>query len=95
MTGNNVQPEHIHLMVSIPPKYAVAQYNGYLKVKLALQLFDCYSQQRKRYWGHVWSRDCCVSTVGLDEERIRKYIQWQRRKDANEDAAATQGKLFD
>ncbi len=78
----NVQPEHVHLVVSIPPKYAVAQYMGYLKGKLALHLFDHYPQLRKRYWGqHVWSRGYCVSTVGLDEERIRKNVRWQDERE--------------
>ena len=90
----NVQADHVHLVVSIPPKYAMSQFMGYLKGKLALRLFDKHAQLRKRYWGqHLWSRGYCVSTVGLDEERIRKYVKWQNKKD--EDAEATQGKLFD
>ena len=88
----NVQRDHVHLVVSIPPKYAVSKYMGFLKGKLALQLFDRYPQLRRHYWGqHVWSRGYCVSTVGLDEERIKKYVRWQNRKDAD----ATQGKLFE
>lgn len=87
----NVQPDHVHLVVSVPPKYAFSQYMGFLKGKLALRLFDRFPQLRKRYWGqHVWSRGYCVSTVGLDEERIKKYVKWQNRRDAE----ATQGKLF-
>ncbi len=90
----NVQPDHVHLVVSIPPKYAVSQFMGFLKGKLALDLFDHYPELRKKYWGqHVWSRGYCVSTVGLDEERIRKYVKWQNQK--SEDSEATQGRLFD
>lgn len=90
----NVQVDHVHLVVSIPPKYAVSQFAGYLKGKLALRLFDKYSQLRKKYWGqHLWSRGYCVSTVGLDEARIRKYVQWQNKKDEADDAI--QGNLFD
>ena len=90
----NVQPDHVHIIISIPPKYAVSQVMGFMKGKLALRLFDKFPQLRKRYWGqHVWSRGYCVSTVGLDEERIRKYVKWQNLKD--EDADATQGRLFD
>lgn len=67
---------------------------GFLKGKLALNLFDRYPQLCKKYWGqHVWSRGYCVSSVGLDEERIRKYVKWQNKKDA--DAQANQGRLFD
>lgn len=83
----------VHLVVSIPPRYVVSQFMGFLKGKLALQLFDRFPQLRKKYWGqHVWSRGYCVSTVGLDEERIKKYVKWQRSKD--KDADVTQGKLF-
>jgi putative transposase len=90
----NVQADHVHLIVSIPPKYAVSKFMGYLKGKLALKLFDRYPQLRKRYWGqHLWSRGYCVSTIGLDEERIRKYVKWQNQKD--KDGEATQGRLFD
>ena len=90
----NVQPDHVHIVVSIPPKYAVSQFMGFLKGKLALDLFDHYPELRKKYWGqHVWSRGYCVSTVGLDEERIKKYVKWQNQK--SEDSEATQGRLFD
>ena len=90
----NVQADHIHLIVSIPPKYAVSKFMGYLKGKLALKLFDRYPKLRQRYWGqHLWSRGYCVSTIGLDEERIRKYVKWQNKKDADSDAS--QRSLFD
>jgi putative transposase len=71
----NVQPDHIHLVVSIPPQYAVSSVMGFLKGKLALQLFQRYERFGKRYWGrHLWSRDYCVSTIGLNEDQIRKYV---------------------
>jgi putative transposase len=90
----NVQSDHVHLVATIPPKYAVSQFMGFLKGKLALRLFDRYPQLRKKYWGqHVWSRGYCVSTVGLNEERIVKYVKWQNKKDKKFDA--TQGRLFE
>lgn len=90
----NVQPDHVHLVVSIPPKYAVSQFMGFLKGKMALRLFDRYPKLRKQYWGqHVWSRGYCVSSVGLDEERIKKYVKWQNQKE--KDSEAMQGRLFD
>ena len=90
----NVQPDHVHLIISIPPKYEVSKVVGFLKGKLALKLFDKFPQLRKKYWGqHVWLRGYCVSTVGLDEERIRKYVKWQNWKD--EDAESGQRRLFD
>jgi putative transposase len=90
----NIQPDHIHLVVSIPPKYAVSEFMGYLKGKLALRLFQQYEHLGRRYWGrHLWSRGYCVSTVGLDEEKIRKYVKWQEKQE--KDIEATQGRLFD
>ena len=78
----NVQPDHIHLVLSIPPKYAVSTVMGYLKGKLALRLFQRYERLGRKYWGrHLWSRGYCISTVGLDEEKIRLYVKWQEQKD--------------
>ena len=78
----NVQEDHIHLVLSIPPKYAVSSLIGFLKGKLALRLFGRYERLGKRYWGrHLWSRGYCVSTVGLDEEQVRAYVKWQEGKE--------------
>ena len=90
----NIQPDHIHLVLSIPPKYAISNVMGFLKGKLALRLFQRYEQLGKRYWGqHLWSRGYCVSTVGLDEDKIRKYVKWQEAQDKQ--AEQTQQRLFD
>ena len=90
----NIQPDHVQLVVSIPPKYAVSDFMGYLKGKLAIRLFQQYEKLGKRYWGqHLWSRGYCVSTIGLDEDRIRKYVQWQEQREKKDEAV--QGKLFD
>jgi putative transposase len=89
----SVKPDHIHLVMSIPPKYAVSTVMGYLKGKLALKLFERYEQLGRKYWGrHLWSRGYCVSTVGLDEEKIRLYVKWQEKKD--QESEAIQGSLF-
>jgi putative transposase len=78
----NVQVDHVHLIVSIPPKYSVSAFMGFLKGKIALRLFQKYDRVGKKFWGrYFWSRGYCVSTVGLDEERIRKYVKWQQKKD--------------
>lgn len=88
----NVQEDHVHAVLIIPPKYAVSQIMGFLKGKLALRLFDRFPELRKRYWGqHVWARGYCVSTVDLDEDRVRKYVKWQNKKDEEN----TRGRLFD
>jgi putative transposase len=90
----NVQPEHVHLVLSIAPKYAVSEFMGYLKGKLAIRLFQQYERLGRRYWGrHLWARGCFVSTIGLDEEKIRKYVQWQEKQEKQ--AENVQGKLFD
>lgn len=90
----NVQVDHVHLIVLIPPKYAVSEFMGYLKGKLAIRLFHQYESLGRRYWGrHLWARGYCVSTIGLDEEKIRKYVQWQERQEKQ--VEAVQGKLFD
>jgi putative transposase len=90
----NVQPDHVHLVVSIAPKYSVSEFMGYLKGKMALRLFQQYESLGRRYWGrHLWARGYCVSTIGLDEEKIRKYVQWQEKQEKQ--VEAVQGKVFD
>ena len=90
----NVQPDHVHLVVSIPPKYAISNFMGYLKGKLAMRLFNQYEHLGRRYWGrHLWSKGYCVSTVGLDEDKVRKYVKWQEQQEKH--AEATQRRLFD
>ncbi len=89
----NVQKEHVHLVIWMPPKYAVSSVMGYLKGKLAIRLFQRYERLGKRLWGrHLWSRGYCVSTVGINEEQIRQYVRWQEKKD--KDIEDTQRKLF-
>jgi len=59
---------------------------GFLKGKLALRMFHHNERLGKRYWGrHLWSRGYCVSTVGLNEDQIRKYVKWQEKKDKDSD----------
>lgn len=90
----NIQADNVHVVMSIAPKYAVSDIMGYLKGKLSMRLFQRYEKLGRRYWGrHLWSRGYCVSTVGLDEENIRKYVKWQEKRE--KEIEATQGKLFD
>ena len=78
----NVLEDHVHLVISIPPKFAVSEIIGFLKGKCAIKIFDRHLELKKRYWGrHFWAKGYCVSTVGLDEEKIRKYVKWQLEKD--------------
>jgi putative transposase len=83
----NVQADHVHLVLSIPPKDAVSNLMGYLKGKLAIRVFNRYEHLRQRYRsGHLWSRGYWVSTVGLDEENIRRYVKWQETKGKQDEA---------
>ena len=55
---------------------------GYLKGKIAVQLFDAQKELTKQYWGkHLWARGYCVSTIGLDEEKIKRYVKWQQMQE--------------
>lgn len=91
----NVQPEHVHLVLWIPPNWAVSQVIGFLKGKTALRIMDKFPGLRKRYWTkHFWSPGYCVSTVGLDEEKIQKYVRWQQRKDQESENPVQQQNLF-
>ena len=89
----NVQSDHIHLITWIPPKYAVSAVMGYLKGKLAIRMFQRYKELGKQFWGrHLWGRGYCVSTVGIDETRIREYVKWQENKE--KEIERLQGDLF-
>jgi len=89
-----VQVDHIHLILSVPPKYSISTLMGYLKGKLSMKLFQRYEHLGRRYWGrHLWSRGYCVSTIGLDEEKIRIYVKWQEGREKK--IEAEQKRLFD
>lgn len=78
--------DHVHMCVSIPPKYLVSTIVGYLKGKSAIIIFEKYSKLKKNFMGHsFWARGYYVSTVGLDEAKIRKYIQEQELNESIED----------
>ncbi len=78
----NIQADHVHTVVSIPPKYSVSSIMGFLKGRLSLSLFRRYERIGKRFWGrHLWARGYCASTIGLNEEQIRKYVRWQEQQE--------------
>ena len=84
----NVQTDHVHLVVSIPPKVSVSEFMGTMKGKLAIKLFKSYPDLKKKpYWGnHFWARGYFVATVGLDEEMIKKYVKYQEEQEKKEEA---------
>lgn len=89
----NVQADHVHLIIWIPPKYSVSDVMGYLKGKLAIRVLQRFEELRTKLWGgHFWSRGYCVSTIGIDEEKIRQYVRWQEEKE--KETEKFQGKLF-
>jgi putative transposase len=74
--------DHVHMMISIPPKYAVSQVIGYIKGKSAIHLARVYGERKRSFVGqNFWARGYFVSTVGRDEEMIREYIRNQERED--------------
>ncbi len=78
----HMMPDHVHMLVSIPPKYAVAQVIGYIKGKSAIHVARNYLGQKKNFTGaHFWARGYHVSTVGRDEQTIREYIKAQEHED--------------
>jgi len=78
----NIQPDHVHMILSIPPKYSISETMGFLKGRIAIKLFQQFPHLQKRYWGrHIWSGGYCVSSVGMDEAMIRKYVKWQQEQD--------------
>src|SRR5436309_1733497 len=82
----HAMPDHVHMCVSIPPKYAVASVVGFLKGKSAVWIFREFEGQRKNFSGmHFWARGYFVSMVGRDEETVREYIRNQEEEDKRVD----------
>ena len=80
--------DHVHLVVSIPPKVSVSELMGTLKGKLAIKLFKNYPQFKKKpYWGnHFWARGYFVNTVGINEAHTRRYVKYQEAEDGKEES---------
>ena len=78
----HLMPDHVHMLVSIPPKLSVSQFMGYLKGKSALMIFDQHANLKYKFGNrHFWAEGYYVSTVGLNEATIKKYIQEQEKHD--------------
>ena len=92
----NVREDHVHAVVNIPPKLSISEVMGILKGKTAIKLFKSYpALKRKPYWGnHFWSRGYCVSTVGLDENKIRRYVRYQEENERLEEDQQQEFGLF-
>ena len=84
--------DHVHMVLSIPPKYAVAQVVGFIKGKSAIHIARTYGGQRKNFVGqNFWARGYYVSTTGRDEKTVREYI----RKQEEEDKRLDQLRMFE
>jgi len=79
----NVQPDHVHMVIVIPPRVSVAEVVQFIKSRSAKFLKNKFSFLQRAIWGRegIWSRGYCVSTVGLDEKRILAYVEYQERED--------------
>ena len=83
---HSIQVDHIHLVVVIPPKYAVSDVVGRIKGVTSSRMREKFGWLKKIYWKEniVWSPGYFVSTVGVDEDKILRYVQWQERQDSGQ-----------
>ena len=81
----NIQPDHVHLLIKVPPKLSISKLLGTVKGKAALQIFKQFPYLKKKpYWGnHFWAKGYCVDTVGVDSDMIRKYVKYQEKQEKN------------
>src|SRR5215210_1076482 len=85
----HLMPDHVHMLLSIPPKHSVSQVVGFIKGKSAIHLARTYGERRRNFVGqHFWARGFFVSTVGRDEAVIRQYIKKQEKEDEQLDQLA-------
>ena len=78
----NVQVDHVHLLIKVPPKVSISALMGVMKGKSAIRVFSKFPELKQRpYWGnHFWAEGYCVDTVGLNSEMIKKYVKYQEDK---------------
>ena len=83
----NIQVDHVHLLAMVPPKLSISEFVGTLKGRTAIRVFNKFRHlKHKPYWGnHFWARGYCVDTVGLDAEKIQKYVKYQEGKEKRTD----------
>jgi len=92
----SVKEDHIHIILSIPPRLSISEVMGILKYKTAIKLFKSFPTLKKKlYWGnHFWSRRYCVSSIGLDENKIRKCVKYQEERERQEEGDQQEFGLF-
>jgi putative transposase len=92
----SVMKDHVHMVATIPPRVSLSEVMGILKGKTAIALFKgSQGLKKKPYWGnHFWSRGYCVTTIGMDEEKIRRYVKYQEDNERLEEDSAKDYGLF-
>jgi putative transposase len=88
LVEGSISVDHVHMYVKIPPKLSVSEFMGYLKGKSALMVFDRFPQLKQGSGRHLWARGYFVSTVGINKDVIREYIQKQEEADIIESKAS-------
>ena len=92
----SVQVDHVHMVVSIPPRLSVSDFMGVLKGKTAIRIFKSHPNLKKKpYWGnHFWARGYFVNTVGINEEMIRRYVKFQEEEERKMERDRSEFTLF-
>ena len=86
----HMMPDHVHMLVNIPPKISISSFMGYLKGKSALMMFDKHANLKYKFGNrYFWAEGYFVSSLGLNEATIRKYIQQQEKQDIMQDKLTT------
>jgi putative transposase len=92
----NIQIDHVHMYISIPPKISVSDFLGILKGKTAIKMFKSYPNLKKKpYWGnHFWSRGYFINTVGMDADLVQRYVKYQEDEEKRQENESNDFTLF-
>ena len=92
LVEGHAKPDHVHLCLSIPPKFSVANTVGFLKGKSAIRIHREYLGRKRQFTGfHFWARGYCVSTIGLEEAVVREYIRNQEAEEQRQESLRFEG----
>jgi len=93
----NLRKDHVYMVATIPPRISISEAMGIIKRKTAIALFKWHTNlKEKPYWGnHFWSRGYCVTTIGMDEEKIRRYVKYQEDREKQEENNSKDYGLFE
>jgi len=93
----NIRKDHVHMVATIPPRISISDAMGIIKWKTAIALFKGHTNlKEKPYRGnHFWSRGYCVTTIGMDEDKIRRYVKYQEDREKQEENNSKDYGLFE